>query len=187
MVEKHIKNNKKHLDSLKQRTETKNFIDRLVATGVPVTKKNVMEGTGCSNGFVNDKEITAYIKQAQELQRGGDLRVDIGLQNTILTRKLLSSYIFQYALLDEQETFLKEAIADLKSQKEDRENLTKLQADTTIKIFASSIENETDEQKILNLIKEFSNAFSKDIPDWKERIVSILETKNDCVALQIMK
>ena len=70
-----------------------------------------------SNGFVNNEEITAYIKQAQEKQRHSDTRVDLDLQNTILSRKLLSSHIFQYALLDEQETLLTEAITDMKTEK----------------------------------------------------------------------
>ena len=175
MAEKRISNNKRHLDSLKKRTETKDFIDRMVATGIPVTKKAVMEGTGCSNGFVNNAEITAYIKQAQEKQRGGDLRVDIGLQNTILTRKLLSSYIFQYALLDEQETFLKEAIEELKAEKAKKVMLTNSQTNTALKLLAMNLENETNESKILSITQDFKDAFEKDIPNWKESLINILK------------
>lgn len=188
MVEKRISNNKKHTDSLKKRTETKDFIDRMVATGIPVTKKAVMEGTGCSNGFVNNAEITAYIKQAQEKQRGGDLRVDIGLQNMILTRKLLSSYIFQYALLDEQETFLKEAIEELKAEKKEDVVLTNLQTNTTLKLLAMNLEKEIDESKILSIIEEFKSAFEKDIPNWKESLINILkENAVNCVTIKILQ
>lgn len=188
MVKKRISNNKRHIDSLKKRTETKDFIDRMVATGIPVTKKAVMEGTGCSNGFVNNAEITAYIKQAQEKQRGGDLRVDIGLQNTILTRKLLSSYIFQYALLDEQETFLKEAIEELKAEKTEKVMLTNSQTNTAIKLLAMNLKNETDESKILSIIQEFRNAFEKDIPNWKEALIKILEENaENCVSIKILQ
>ena len=188
MVEKRISNNKKHTDSLKKRTETKDFIDRMVATGIPVTKKAVMEGTGCSNGFVNNAEITAYIKQAQEKQRGGDLRVDIGLQNMILTRKLLSSYIFQYALLDEQETFLKEAIEELKAEKKEDVVLTNLQTNTTLKLLAMNLEKEIDQSKILSVIEEFKSAFEKDIPNWKESLINILkENAVNCVTIKILQ
>ena len=187
MAEKHI-SNKRHIDSLKKRTETKDFIDRMVATGIPVTKKAVMEGTGCSNGFVNNAEITAYIKQAQEKQRGGDLRVDIGLQNTILTRKLLSSYIFQYALLDEQEAFLKEAIEELKAKKTEKVMLTNSQTNTALKLLAMNLENETDESKILSSIQEFRSAFEKDIPNWKESLINILkENAENCVTIKILQ
>lgn len=50
----------------------------MVVTEIPIAKKAVMEGAGCSNGFVNNAETTAYIKQAQEKQFDGNLKVDIG-------------------------------------------------------------------------------------------------------------
>ena len=111
-----------HKKSQKLRTEVKGYIDRMVASGIPVTKKAVMEGAKVSNGFVNNKEITEYINAAKEKQKKQDLRVDVDLQNTILFRKLMSSYIFQYALLDEQEAFLKEAIKELKEKLPGNEN-----------------------------------------------------------------
>lgn len=40
----------------------------MVASGIPVTKKAVMEGAKVSNGFVNNKEITEYINKAKEKQ-----------------------------------------------------------------------------------------------------------------------
>ena len=107
---------KKHEDSQKLRQETKNFIDEMVVNGFKVTKKAVREGMGVSNGFVNNSEITAYIKQAQALQKEQDLNVDVEYQRTTLFRKLMASYIFQYSLLDEEETFLKQAIQDMKEQ-----------------------------------------------------------------------
>lgn len=56
--------------------------------------------------------IVFYIKKHEK----EGLHVDINLQNSILYRKLMSAYIFQYALPDEQETSLKEAIKDLKEK-----------------------------------------------------------------------
>lgn len=179
--------NRSHQNSLKMRTEVKDFIDRMVVTGIPVTKKSVMEGTGCSNGFVNNEEITAYIKQAQERQKHSDMRVDIDLQNTVLSRKLLSSYIFQYALLDEQETFLEEAIKDMKTEKLPEKALSVLQIETIIDLLVSNIEKETNGHKIIFLLKNFQNAFSEDIPNWKKRVLDILKEKPDCLALQIIK
>ena len=114
---------KSHEESLKLRTEVKEYIDRMVASGIPVTKKAVMEGAKVSNGFVNNKEITEYINKAKEKQAEQDLRVDVSLQNIILFRKLMSSYIFQYALLDEEEAFLKEAIKKMKEKLADNENI----------------------------------------------------------------
>lgn len=114
---------KSHEESLKLRTEVKEYIDRMVASSIPVTKKAVMEGAKVSNGFVNNKEITEYINKAKEKQAEQDLRVDVSLQNTILFRKLMSSYIFQYALLDEEEAFLKEAIKEMKEKLADNENI----------------------------------------------------------------
>lgn len=105
-----------HKNLQKERTEVK------VVSRILVTKMSVMEDVKVSNGFVNNKEITEYINAAKEKQKKQDLRVDVDLQNTILFRKLISSYIFQYALLDEQEAFLKEAIKELKEKLPDNEN-----------------------------------------------------------------
>lgn len=107
---------KKHEDSQKLRQETKNFIDEMVVNGLKVSKKAVRKGMGISNGFVNNPEITAYIKQAQELQKEDGVNVDVEYQRTTLFRKLMASYVFQYSLLDEEETFLKQAIEDMKKQ-----------------------------------------------------------------------
>lgn len=111
---------KKHEDSQKLRQETKNFIDEMVINGLKVSKKAVRKGMGISNGFVNNPEITAYIKQAQELQKDDGINVDVEYQRTILFRKLMASYVFQYSLLDEEETFLKQAIEDMKQQIENK-------------------------------------------------------------------
>lgn len=110
----------KHKDSQKLRQETKNFIDNMLINGIPITQKNVEEGMNVSHGFVNNPEISSYIKQAQTLQEEQDLNVDVEYQRTILLRKLMASYIFQYSLLDEEETFLKQAIQDMKEQIEQK-------------------------------------------------------------------
>lgn len=107
---------KKHNDSVKLRQETKNFIDEMVVNGLKVSKKAVRDGMHVSNGFVNNPEITAYIKQAQALQKKEELNVDVDYQDITLFRKLMASYVFQYSLLDEEETFLKQAIEDMKQQ-----------------------------------------------------------------------
>lgn len=82
---------KSHEESLKLRTEVKEYIDRMVASGIPVTKKAVMKGANVSNGFVNNKEITEYINKAKEKQAEQDLRVDVSLQNTILFRNKINN------------------------------------------------------------------------------------------------
>lgn len=104
----------KHIASQKLRQETKNFINSMILDGIPVTKKAVKEGLHLSNGFVNNPEITEYIKKAQELQQNQNLNIDKEYQNTILFRKLMASYNFQYALLNEEDAFLTQAIADMK-------------------------------------------------------------------------
>lgn len=118
---------KKHDDSQKLRQETKNYIDNLLTQGIKITKKQVREGMGVSNGFVNNPEISAYIKEKQKYQMEEMPIVDVKHQSDILHKKLMAAYIFQYALLDEQEAFLKEAIKDMEiylEKKQDESNPT---------------------------------------------------------------
>lgn len=118
---------KKHTESQKLRQETKNYVDNLLSKGVKITKKQVMEGMGVSNGFVNNPEISAYIKEKQKYQQEESPIVDIEHQSDILHKKLMAAYIFQYALLDEQEAFLKEAIKDMEiylEKKQEKPNPT---------------------------------------------------------------
>ena len=107
-----------HEKSVRLRQETKNKIDEMLANGTKITFKSVMEECGVSKGFVYDKDIRAYINEAQRMQKEEALNLPNQQQN--LYWKLMASYIFQYSLMDEQEALLNDAIENLKARKEHR-------------------------------------------------------------------
>lgn len=163
--------------SEKLRQEVKNVIDRMVMDGITVTAKEVERQANVSHGFVYSEGIKEYIDEAKKKQKNEKQRVDIKLQNSVLHKKLMASYIFEYALLDEHEAFLKDAIEKIKS-----DNTI---ADNSIKFFASCLEQETDEKKIKKLLKDFKDCFEKDIPDWKEKVLPLLS--DGCTAKSIIQ
>lgn len=177
MGKKTFLGNTSHEESVKLRQEVKNVIDRMVLDGITITVKEVERQAKVSHGLVYKDEIKAYIEEAKEKQKNEKQRVDIKTQNSVLYKKLMSSYIFEYALLDEHEAFLKDAIEKMKS-----DNTI---ADNSIKFLISCLEQEIDEKKIRKLMKDFNASLGEDIPDWKEKVLPLLS--NGCVARSIIQ
>lgn len=103
---------KKHEESIKLRTEIKRKIDDMLSSGVKITKADISRKCEVSRSFLNSPEMDKYIKAAQKIQE--EQGISEKKEETSIYRKLMASYIFQYALMDEQEALLLEVIKDLK-------------------------------------------------------------------------
>ena len=172
----------KRLQSQKLRAETKATIDKMVLANIPVTKASVMKQMNVSNSFVNTPEISDYIKEAKNKQGKSSAKMDITSQNQLLFRKLMASYVFQYALLDEQEAFLKDALKNIKENK--TSSLSVFQASTVLHMLTLNLHILTTEKEIEELLTLFREAFEKEIPDWKKLVTDRLkDSYPDCFAL----
>ncbi len=170
-----------HEKSVRLRQETKNKIDEMLANGTKITFKSVMEECGVSKGFVYDKDIRAYINEAQRMQKEEALNLPNQQQN--LYWKLMASYIFQYSLMDEQEALLKDAIENLKARKEHRSQ----QADYSLKLLAHYLALETDSTRIKDELMAFIAVFAIDIPEWQEELITLIKKEvEDCPALEVL-
>lgn len=78
-------------NSPKLRTETKNYIDKMLACGNSITKANIVKGMDVSRSFLNTPEIDTYIKDAAAKQM--QIKINLEQQNSILFNKLMASYI----------------------------------------------------------------------------------------------
>lgn len=168
---------KSHANSVRLRQETKNKVDEMLTSGEKITFKKIMEECGVSKGFVYDKEIRAYIDAAINLQKEEMLSLPNQQQN--LFWKLMTAYIFQYSLMDEQEAVLKECIEELKKKK--------YKAEYTLNLLAKYLAYETDLVKIRDGLNAFLHTFF-DMPDFDKRLIPLLERINaDCLALEFLK
>ena len=169
-----------HENSIKKRTEIKNAIDDMLTKGEKITKANIVRRCNVSRGLLNSPELDSYIKAAQRMQDENSLHMPN--QENNLYRKLMSSYIFQYSLLEEQEALLNEVLKDAKSAK----GLSKIQKSYILNLLAFRLANETDKNEILYQIKNF--AFEEDIPDWKIHLIDILKENNEnSIALETLQ
>lgn len=181
MARKTVLGNKRHEESVQLRQKTKNKIDEMLVNGTKITFKSVMEECGVSKGFVYDKDIRAYIEEAQRMQKEESLNLPNQQQN--LYWKLMASYIFQYALMDEQEALLKDEIENLKTRKEQRSQ----QADYSLKLLAHYLILETDSIRIKEELTAFCSVFITDIPNWKEELIALMKERvDDCIALEFL-
>lgn len=170
-----------HEKSVRLRQETKNKIDEMLTSGTKITFKSVMEECGVSKGFVYDKDIRAYIEEAQRLQKEEMLNLPNQQQN--LYWKLMASYIFQYSLMDEQEALLKDAIKGLKERKERKSK----EADYCLEVLAHYLALETDLVKIRDEMMAFHSIYFTDIPNWRGRLIALIKERvDDCLALEVL-
>lgn len=169
-------------ESKKKETEIKEVIRKMVSAGIPITSAEVERQSGLSHSFVYKPQIQKFIKEQKEKQKKGNLRVDIELQNSIYHKNLMASYIFAYSLLDEQEEFLKTAIAELKDRKKPFGAAQK--PESIINFLSMILSDETDPAKISSLLDKFQASYSETIPDWKEQLAGLL---TECPALGILK
>ncbi len=163
-------------DSRKMRTEVKEVIRNMLSSGKQLTIANICEEAKCSRSFLYSSEMKEFIKEQQEKQKKEDWRVDIELQNSIYHTKLMASYIFLYSLLDQQEEFYKIAIEELKDKEKS--------FDAPIKFIAQILENETNPEKISDILEKFQASFSEIIPNWKGQLI---KTLNSCLTLDMLK
>lgn len=166
-----------HEKSVRLRQETKNKIDEMLVNGTKITVKSVMEECGVSKGFVYDKDIRAYIEEAQRLQKEEMLNLPNQQQN--LYWKLMASYIFQYSLMDEQEALLKDSIADIR--------LRKSKEEYTFNLLARYLATETDNDKVEDEIKAFMKSFLFNNDTWIDKLVALIhKISKDCYALEYL-
>lgn len=82
----------KQEQSKKLRTKTKMCIDKMLASGIAITKSRVCKKANVSWSFVNNEEISTYIASVQRKQ--AENFTDIETESTKLNRKLMAVYIF---------------------------------------------------------------------------------------------
>lgn len=102
-------------------TEIKLLVDMFYQTDIPIKKSEIMKHIKVSRSTLDkNPEISSYIKKMQEKQKKKKPQgIDKAYNETAMYRKLMASYVFTYQLLQEQNSFLEDAISKMEQQIKD--------------------------------------------------------------------
>lgn len=102
-------------------TEIKLLVDMFYKTDIPIKKSEIMKHIKVSRSTLDkNPEISSYIKKMQEKQKKKKPQgIDKAYNETAMYRKLMASYVFTYQLLQEQNSFLEDAISKMEQQIKD--------------------------------------------------------------------
>lgn len=109
---------KRQKQSQKMVTEVKLLVDEYYRTNVPIKKSKIAEALNISvSTLSHNKELSLYIREMQDRQEEQNTNeIDIHYHATAQYRKLMAAYIFTYQLLEEQNSFLEDAIKQMEKK-----------------------------------------------------------------------